>query len=194
MRDLRIRLFFFLKIHTEQFKAMSCLSRGDNMFRKPYTVIIIVLIGLITICSAGMATVGKVDPKKEKPHKNLCCNVGISYKTGPGKVMLQKICNKGRYSVFYMRSYSLTSTCTNPGGTVLKDQSGKRYAMIAYRGIANCRSRNYSVNHKQGYFQWTFERLNPGVRAIDLVEMEDEITSGMTFWAWRKVSLRHCKF
>lgn len=138
------------------------------------------------------ATVAKPQPEP-KPERRPCCAVGIAYNSGPGQVVLEQICNRGGASHFLFRLEGLDSACTHPPGTVLRDQNGRRYAMRSFSGIPACNSGIFS-QPAQRRFTWVFERLPRSVRKITLLEVEDEVTSGLVFWAWRDVDLSHCKF
>ena len=134
-----------------------------------------------------------VPPPKLSKKKRLCCALGIAYKSGPGKVILEQVCMRPKASVFHFRLKNLPSTCTYPGATVLRDQDGRKYPMISHTGLPNCASKRLQTKANMS-FTWIFERLKPNTRRISLVEALDPITQGMGHWHWRNVSLRHCKF
>lgn len=132
-------------------------------------------------------------PEKIPESKRKCCPVGVSYMSGPGKVMLEKICNTKNRSVFYMKTYNLQSICTNPNGTILTDQLGRRYTMTGYKGIPHCKNEGFKKRSSKRFY-WYFRKLKPAVKKINLVEVEDDITTGLYFWAWRNIDLSRCQF
>ena len=134
-----------------------------------------------------------VPPPKASKKKKPCCALGIAYRSGPGKVVLEQICMRPKVSVFHFRLKNLPSTCTYPEATVLKDQNGRRYKMISHTGLPNCASRRMQTKANMS-FTWIFERLKANTRRISLIEALDPITQGMGHWYWRNVSLKHCKF
>ena len=132
-------------------------------------------------------------PKKKPKKKRGCCVLGIAYKSGPGKVVLEQICALPKASVFHFRLKNLPSTCTYPAATILRDQNGRRYRMLSHTGLPDCSNRKLQTKGNMS-FTWIFERLKPNTSRISLIEALDPITQGMGHWYWRNVSLSHCKF
>lgn len=141
-------------------------------------------------------TVPEEKPAENKPEpepeRRPCCALGISYLSGPGKVVLEQVCNRGNQTVFYLRTEGLPATCTHPPGTILTDQNGHRYAMVGFDGMPSCQSGSFTSSANTR-FTWSFQKLQSGVSSITLMEVEDPVTAGLTFWAWRNVSVQHCQ-
>ncbi|MCR9143088.1 MAG: hypothetical protein NXI24_12615 [bacterium] len=142
--------------------------------------------------SALSATVTKPEPKKE-PKKRPCCRIGIAYLTGGSKVTLTQVCNTRSRSIFHFKTQGVASACTHPPGTVLRDQKGRRYKMLAAHGLPECSSGNFSESPNLR-FRWEFTKLKSDVKKFTLLEIEDNITEGLAFWAWRDIDVSHCRF
>lgn len=142
--------------------------------------------------TALSATITNPKPPEKKEEDRPCCHVGVSYLSGPGKVTLTQICNRGDRSIFYFRTRNLDSTCTHPSGTLLRDQKGRRYRMTSFSGIPGCSSGRFS-SEKNMKFRWVFERLKPDVKKFTLLEVENEVTQGLIFWAWRDIDVSKCQ-
>ena len=154
----------------------------------------LMIFGLFVLLSHQSINAGRDLSSEKKPVvTRKCCPVGVSYLSGPGKVMLEKICNTDNHSVFYMISYNLQAICTNPQGTILTDQNGKKYPMRSFKGIPHCKNDGFRKAAPKRFY-WYFDRLDPQAKKISLVEVEDEITAGLYFWAWRNIDLSTCRF
>ncbi|MBX7057126.1 MAG: hypothetical protein K1X75_03600 [Leptospirales bacterium] len=127
------------------------------------------------------------------PQSARCCPLGIAYQSGPGRVVLDRVCRKPSRTEFHLRLVNLDAACTHPPGTILRDQTGHRYLMRSFRGLPSCQSAQF-VSRPNARFVWSFEALPSGARTITLEEVEDETTRGLTFWVWRDVDLSHCSF
>lgn len=138
------------------------------------------------------AKVTKPQPEK-KPQKRPCCALGIAYLAGGGRVVLTQVCNLKNRSVFHFKTKDVGGACTHPPGTVLRDQKGRRYRMLSAHGLPNCESGNFSQQPNLK-FRWEFTRLRSDVKKFTLLEVEDDVTSGLSFWAWRDVDVSHCQF
>lgn len=132
-------------------------------------------------------------PPKSTKKKRPCCSLGIAYRSGPGKVVLEQICQRSKTSVFHFRLKNLSSTCTHPEATILEDEKGRSYKMLRHTGLPACASGKLQTKANIS-FTWVFERLRPNTRRINLIEALDPVTQGMGHWYWRNVSLTHCKF
>ncbi len=117
----------------------------------------------------------------------------MAYLAGGGKVTLTQICQTASRSVFHFKTERVSSACTHPDGTVLRDESGRRYRMLRSAGLPDCSSGRFSSKPNLR-FRWEFRKLKPGVKKITLLEVEDDVTAGLSFWAWRNVKVAHCKF
>lgn len=136
------------------------------------------------------ATVVVVKPQqsqKEQP----CCRLGIAYRSGPGMVVLDRICQRKGRTVVHLRTIRLPGVCTYPPATILKDGKGKRYKMMTHSGLPNC-TRGTS-RRPNAHFTWVFQQLPKAVKKITLIELEDDATSGYSYWAWRDVDVQRCK-
>ncbi|MEQ9366228.1 MAG: hypothetical protein RIF32_18460 [Leptospirales bacterium] len=138
------------------------------------------------------ATVTKPQPEK-KPKKRPCCAIGIAYLTGGSKVTLTQVCNSKGRSVFHFQTHGVASACTHPPGTVLRDQKGRRYKMFASYGLPECSSGTFSRSPNLK-FRWEFAPLKTDVKKFTLLEVEDDVTAGLSFWAWRDIDVSHCRF
>lgn len=139
-----------------------------------------------------LATVTNPEPEKT-PKKRPCCAIGIAYLAAGGKVTLTQVCNQKNRSIFHFKTHAVGSACTHPPGTVLRDQKGRRYKMIAAHGLPQCSTGNFSQKPNMK-FRWEFTRLKSDVKKFTLLEVEDDVTSGLSFWAWRNIDVSHCKF
>ncbi len=122
-----------------------------------------------------------------------CCRLGIAYNSGPGRVVLDRICQKTEATTIHLRLVNLEAACTHPAGTVLRDQAGRRYRMKSFTGLPACQS-DGPGSRPNARFTWSFEPLQPRAQRITLEEVEDEVTRGLVFWAWRDVDVSHCGF
>lgn len=144
-----------------------------------------------TFADAVFATVAKPE---EKPERRRCCPLGVAYNSGGGRVVLDQICRNARATIVHLRlAGGLSAACTHPAGTILKDQSGRRYRMTDFAGLPSCASGEYA-DRPNARFTWTFEPLANQTRKITLLEVEDEVTQGLVFWGWRDVDVSHCRF
>ncbi len=134
---------------------------------------------------------------RKKVQKNLkktpCCAIGISYRSGPGKVFFEQICMEKQSAVLHFRTIALPRTCTHPLATIVKDQKGRSYSMLTHTGLPTCSSGEFQIKSDVP-FTWTFEKLKPDVHRITVIEKPDPVTSGMGHWVWRNVNISHCKF
>lgn len=180
------------------FGRHSKLKPGTGI-RLRYLLLAPLSIGLLLAAGAFgfgsgnlLATVTKPEPEK-KPEKRPCCAIGIAYIAGGGKVTLTQVCNTKGRSIFHFQTHGVGSACTHPPGTVLRDQRGRRYPMIAAFGLPDCKTGQFSQTPDLK-FRWEFQQLKPDVTEFTLLEVEDEVTSGLSFWAWRNIDVSHCKF
>jgi hypothetical protein len=160
-------------------------------------------LAMLFLCGLGLAAYGAlssgavlatVAKPEEKPERRRCCPLGVAYNSGGGRVVLDQICRNARATIVHLRlAGGLSAACTHPAGTILKDQSGRRYRMTAFTGLPSCASGDYA-DSPNARFTWTFEPLANQTRKITLLEVEDEVTQGLVFWGWRDVDVSHCRF
>ncbi len=157
--------------------------------------VMLLCLSLITVhnflSSSLYATDAAVSPEERKPRP--CCPVGIAYNAAGGSVILEQICSENNTVVFHMKTKNMAQACTHPPSTILRDQTGKRYQMVSHRGLPDCESGERSSQPNLS-FQWTFEKLSASARTLALVEVEDTVTEGLSFWAWRNVDISRCRF
>lgn len=127
-------------------------------------------------------------PKKKAP----CCRMGIAYRSGPGMVVLDRICATKKKTVVHLRTVRLRSVCTFPPATIIRDEKRRRYSMIAHTGLPNCKKGTSQRLYQR--FTWTFRPLRRGVKRITVIELSANETAGMSYWAWRNVKIDHCRF
>lgn len=153
--------------------------------------IALVGINLLFASLPVQATISNQKPAEAQTRK--CCVYGIGYESGGGIVVFEKICQTKKASTFHFRMENVGFACTHPPSTILKDDKGRKYRMINHGGLPDCESgkRSRSPNVR---FQWTFEAIRKDAKRIDLVEVEDEATAGLSYWAWREIDVAKCKF
>ena len=127
-----------------------------------------------------------------QPQREFCCPLGVSYLSGGGRVVLEQYCRRSGRSFFTFRVVGLASTCTHPPGTLLTDDRGRNYRMIGHSGLPPCESGELSQD-PDAHFTWSFEQIPDDVGTISIVEYEDVVTQGMSYWAWRNVDISHCR-
>ncbi len=126
--------------------------------------------------------------KEEKP----CCVLGIAQKSGNGIVILEQMCNSKNVTTFHFRVNNLSSCCTYPPATMLFDDKGGKYPMLDHSGLPSCDS-TYIQSLPNANFSWSFKRLKSKTSRISIIEAQDPVTNGMGHWAWRDISIKHCK-
>lgn len=161
--------------------------------KKRLIQVAICLLALFVLShEASLSPTSRRNPPKQKK-KKLCCDLGIAYLSGPGKVVLDQVCAHPRHSTFHFRTVKLGGTCTHPAATILKDQRNRKYKMLHHTGLPPCASGRLQLEANT-HFSWSFEPLKKGITSISIIEENAPVTSGMGHWAWRNVEIKHCKF
>ncbi len=138
----------------------------------------------------GAGTIVVIKPKKEEAPPRPCCRLGIAYRSGRGMVVLDRLCLEPDRTIAHLRTVDLASVCTYPPATIMRDSNGKRYHMISHTGLPNC-TRGTSKKPNL-HFTWVFQPLPRTAKSVTIIELEDNVTAGFSYWAWRNVSLAGC--
>ncbi len=148
------------------------------------------LLGLTFLPAPGSGTIVVVKPKKEEAKPKPCCRLGIAYRSGRGLVVLDRLCLEKDRTIAHFRTVDLSSVCTYPPATIMRDGTGRRYHMISHSGLPNCtRGTSRSPNM---HFTWIFQPLPNDVKKVTIIELEDNVTAGFSYWAWRDVNITAC--
>lgn len=150
---------------------------------------LLLAFGLL-VPNSNQATVVVVKPRKEEKSPKPCCRVGIAYRSGKGLVVLDRLCLKRDRTIAHLRTVDLSSVCTYPPATIMRDATGRRYHMMSHSGLPNCtRGTSKKANV---HFTWIFQPLKSGVKSVTIIELEDNVTAGFSYWAWRNVNVARC--
>ena len=150
----------------------------------------VLLATALLVPVSNRATVVVVKPKTEEKPPKPCCRLGIAYRSGKGLVVLDRLCVERERTIAYLRTVKLSSVCTYPPATIMRDGTGRRYHMMSHTGLPNC-TRGTSKKPNV-HFTWIFQPLKSGVKTVTIIELEDNVTAGFSYWAWRDVNVGAC--
>ena len=160
----------------------------SNNYKKLKIYFLIIFFGLIS-----QKNLSATDAKKINKQTKKCCNIGVAYTSGPGYVLLEKMCNETNLTTFYFRTSNLSTCCTYAPATILFDEKGRKYNLIDYQGLPSCID-TVIQSPPNSKFKWSFEKLKSKSNRISIIEAPDPATEGMGHWAWRNLDIRQCKF